>query len=104
RAPRLRLTMKIALVTNGGVDRSGRESVTPVLLNLIARLARRHQVHVFALSQYPEPCTYPLQGAIVYNLAAPTNGKTSSGEGKGPANGKNGNGRPVRGPAGVLRA
>jgi glycosyltransferase involved in cell wall biosynthesis len=62
--------MKIALVTNGGFDRSGREAVIPALLNLVARLARRHEVHVFALAQYPEPCTYPLLGATVHNLAA----------------------------------
>jgi glycosyltransferase involved in cell wall biosynthesis len=62
--------MKIALVANGGFDRSGREAVIPVLLNLVARLARRHEVHVFTLAQYPEPCTYPLLGATVHNLAA----------------------------------
>jgi glycosyltransferase involved in cell wall biosynthesis len=69
--------MKIALVTNGGVDRGGREGVFPVLVNLIARLARRHQLHVFALAQYPEPCTYPLAGATVHNLAG--NGRNGRG-------------------------
>src|SRR6185436_9366525 len=37
---------------------------------LIARLARRHEVHVFALAQDPQPSTYPLLGATVHNLAA----------------------------------
>jgi glycosyltransferase involved in cell wall biosynthesis len=40
------------------------------VLNLIARLARGHEVHVFALAQEPEPCSYPLLGATVHNLAA----------------------------------
>ena len=62
--------MKIALVANGGFDRTGREAVIPALLNLVARLARRHEVHVFTLAQYPEPCTYSLMGATIHNLAA----------------------------------
>ena len=62
--------MKIALVAYGGVDRSGRRDVIPALLNLIARLARRHDLHVFALAQDPQPSTYPLLGATVHNLAA----------------------------------
>lgn len=60
--------MRIALVVPGGVDRGGRERVIPVLLSLIERLARRHAVHVVAIYQYPEPCTYPLLGATVHNL------------------------------------
>jgi glycosyltransferase involved in cell wall biosynthesis len=60
--------MRIGLVVKGGVDRGGRERVVPALLQLVARLARRHDVHVFALDQYPEPCTYPLLGATVHNL------------------------------------
>ncbi len=63
--------MKIALVVPGGVDRSGQQRVIPVLLWLIERLARRHSLHVFALRQYPEPCTYPLLGATVHNLGDP---------------------------------
>jgi glycosyltransferase involved in cell wall biosynthesis len=62
--------MRVGLVAYGGVDRSGRHSVIPALLNLIARLARRHELHVFALAQDPEPSTYPLLGATVHNLAA----------------------------------
>ena len=60
--------MKLALVVPGGVDRSGRERVIPVLLWLIERLARRHEVHVFALRQYPEPCDYELLGAHIHNI------------------------------------
>jgi glycosyltransferase involved in cell wall biosynthesis len=61
----------IAFVVAGGVDRSGRERVVPALLWFLERLARRHQVHVIALDQYPEPCTYTLLGATVHNLGAP---------------------------------
>lgn len=60
--------MRIGLVVTGGVDRSGRERVTPCLLWLVERLARRHDVHVFALHHYPEPCSYPLLGATVHDI------------------------------------
>jgi glycosyltransferase involved in cell wall biosynthesis len=52
----------------GGVDRSGRQRVVPALLWLIERLARRHDVHVFALHYYPEACTYPLLGATIHDI------------------------------------
>jgi glycosyltransferase involved in cell wall biosynthesis len=56
--------MRIGLVVTGGVDRSGRER----LLWLIERLARRHDVHVFALYHEDTPGTYPLLGATVHDL------------------------------------
>ena len=46
--------MRIGLIVSGGFDRSGRERVTPSLLWLVERLARRHDVHVFVLHYYPE--------------------------------------------------
>ncbi len=60
--------MKIALVVPGGVDRGGEYRVIPAILALLERLARRHQVHVFALSQEPEAGTWDLLGARVHNL------------------------------------
>ena len=60
--------MRIGLVVTGGVDRSGRERVVPSLLWLVERLASRHDVHVFALHHYREPCTYPLLGATVHDV------------------------------------
>jgi glycosyltransferase involved in cell wall biosynthesis len=60
--------VRIALIVPGGVDRSGRVRVIPVLLALIERLARHHQVRVITLNQEPEPCEYPLLGAQVVNL------------------------------------
>jgi glycosyltransferase involved in cell wall biosynthesis len=60
--------MRIALVVAGGVDRSGRERVTPALLWLVERLARRHDVHVFVLHYYQEPCSYRLLGADVHDI------------------------------------
>src|SRR5919201_2869321 len=62
------IRMRIGLVVTGGVDASGRERVVPALLWLIERLARRHDVHVFALHYYREPRTYPLLGAKVHDL------------------------------------
>ena len=60
--------MRIGLVVTGGVDRSGRERVIPALLWLIEALARRHELHVFALYCEDAPCTYPLLGATVHDL------------------------------------
>src|SRR5215469_14611944 len=60
--------MKIALITPGGVDRSGETRVIPCLLWLIERLARSgDDVHVFALRQQSERGQWPLLGAIVHN-------------------------------------
>ncbi len=64
--------MRIALIVPGGVDRSGRVRVIPVLLALIERLARQHKVLVITLDQEPEPCEYPLLGAHVVNLGVAT--------------------------------
>lgn len=58
--------MKIALLLPGGVDRSGVDRVIPSRLWLIERLARRHEVHVFASHQEPEPGTWELLGARVH--------------------------------------
>jgi glycosyltransferase involved in cell wall biosynthesis len=60
--------MKLALVVPGGVDRSGDRRVIPALLHLIARLARVHEVHVFALHQEAAPGRWPLAGATVHNV------------------------------------
>ena len=62
--------MKIALVVPGGVDRSGETRVIPALLALMRRLARGHELHVYALSQEPRPGTWTLEGASVHNLGA----------------------------------
>jgi glycosyltransferase involved in cell wall biosynthesis len=62
------MRMRIGFVVPGGVDRSGCERVMPSLLWLIERLARRHEVHVFALDHYPEPCSYPLRGATIHDV------------------------------------
>jgi len=60
--------VRIGLVVAGGVDRSGRERVTPALLWLIERLARRHDVHVFVLDYSESPCSYPLAGATIHDV------------------------------------
>ena len=60
--------MKLALVTPGGVDESGTERVIPAFLWLIERLARRHELHVFALAQEPRPREWSLLGARVHNV------------------------------------
>lgn len=60
--------MKIALVVPGGVDRTGEYRVIPALMWLIERLAGRHQVHVFALAQEPQPGTWDLLGARIHNI------------------------------------
>ena len=63
--------MRVALVLTGGVDRSGRERVIPALLSFVERLARRHELIVYALRYHEQPCTYPLLGATVHDLGRP---------------------------------
>ncbi len=59
--------MRIAMLLPGGVDRSGVDRVVPAILWLIERLARRHDVHVFALHQEGAPGTWELLGARVHD-------------------------------------
>jgi glycosyltransferase involved in cell wall biosynthesis len=60
--------VKIAILTPGGVDRSGTDRVIPCLLWLIERLVEAgDEVHVFAFSQEAEPGRWPLLGAQVHN-------------------------------------
>jgi glycosyltransferase involved in cell wall biosynthesis len=60
--------MKVALVVGGGVDRSGEYGVIPVLLALIERLSRAHEMHVFALLQEPAAGCWKLAGATIHNI------------------------------------
>lgn len=62
------MQMNIALIVPGGVDRTGEYRVIPALLALLARLARRHEVHVFALHQEPRPAEWDLLGAHIHNI------------------------------------
>ncbi len=59
--------MKIGIVVLGGVDRSGEYRVVPCLLWFLERVARVHDVHVFALQQEPRRSRYELRGARVHN-------------------------------------
>jgi glycosyltransferase involved in cell wall biosynthesis len=59
--------MKVAMVIPGGVDRTGVERVIPSRLALIERIARVHELHVFALRQEPRPGRWTLLGAQVHN-------------------------------------
>ncbi len=60
--------MRVALIVPGGVDRSGTHRVIPALLWLIKRLARHHDIVVFALFQETEPPSYELLGATIHNI------------------------------------
>jgi glycosyltransferase involved in cell wall biosynthesis len=60
--------VKIAMIVPGGVDRSGEYRVIPALLALIARLSTRHELHVFALHQEPNPGCWDLLGARIHNI------------------------------------
>jgi len=60
--------LKIGLVSPGGFDRTGTERVIPAFLCLVERLARRHDVHVYTLYQYPHQDEYGLLGAVVHNI------------------------------------
>jgi glycosyltransferase involved in cell wall biosynthesis len=63
--------MKIALIVPGGVDVSGEVRVIPGLLALIRRLARDHELHVYATQQEPVAGSWPLEGALVHNAGRP---------------------------------
>jgi glycosyltransferase involved in cell wall biosynthesis len=71
--------VRIALVVPGGVDQSGTTRVIPALLSLVERLARRQDVHVFALRQEAAQGTWPLFGATIHNLGMPENGLPGTG-------------------------
>jgi len=58
--------VKVGLVVPGGVGADGVTRVIPCLLALVERLARMHDVHVFALRQAARPARYPLLGATVH--------------------------------------
>jgi len=62
--------VKLALIVPGGVDRGGTQRVVPFLLWLLERLAREHDVHVFALRQEARPGRWRLLGADVHNVGA----------------------------------
>ena len=59
--------MKVGMVVPGGVDRTGTERVIPCLLAAVERIARVHELHVFALSQEARPARWALRGAWVHN-------------------------------------
>jgi glycosyltransferase involved in cell wall biosynthesis len=63
--------MKVALIVPGGVDPSGEYRVIPALLALIERLARAHDLHVFALHQQARAGRWRIAGAPVTNLGRP---------------------------------
>lgn len=61
--------MRIALITPGGVDRTGVDRVIPCMLWLIERLIQAgHDVQVIALQQEPRPGRWQLLGAEVHNI------------------------------------
>lgn len=62
--------MRVALVVPGGVDASGEYRVIPALVAYIGRLARRHEVHVYALQQQSQPAEWDLLGARVHNVGS----------------------------------
>jgi glycosyltransferase involved in cell wall biosynthesis len=63
--------VKLVLIVPGGVDRSGRERVTPALLWLVERLAQRHRVTVIQLYQEPVASQFTWGGATIVNLGNP---------------------------------
>jgi glycosyltransferase involved in cell wall biosynthesis len=62
--------MKIAWVVPGGMDASETFRVIPVLLWLLGRIARAHELHVFALAGADRAHTYHLRGATIHAMGA----------------------------------
>ncbi len=60
--------MKLGVVTPGGVARGGAHGTIPCIVWLLERMARLHDVHVFALYQEARPSRYSLAGAHVHNI------------------------------------
>jgi glycosyltransferase involved in cell wall biosynthesis len=63
--------VRIGLVLTGGLHPSGTLEVIPLLLGLVERLARQHEVHAFTLRHLHQATTYPLAGAMVHDLGRP---------------------------------
>ena len=63
--------MRVAFVLAGGLHPSGREQTTPTILNLLQRLAQRHDVNAFTLRHLPERAEYVLGGVHVHDLGRP---------------------------------
>ncbi|MEZ5287288.1 MAG: glycosyltransferase family 4 protein [Vicinamibacterales bacterium] len=64
--------MRVAMIVRGGLHPSGRHEVVPVLLSLLTRLARHHEVHAFAVDHLPAPAHYTLSGFSVHDLGRPS--------------------------------
>lgn len=63
--------MRIALITPGGVDRTGTHRVIPCMLWLIERLTRAgHDVQVIALQQERRPGRWRLLDADIHNIGS----------------------------------
>lgn len=62
--------MHIHLISPGGIGRPGDNNDVPVLCELTARLAKRHDVTAILLRQFPAPCEYTRLGARIINLGA----------------------------------
>lgn len=60
--------MKILMIVPGGVHESKKDCVIPVLLTLLERLSKNHEITVIALRQHPHYCVYKLFNATVINL------------------------------------
>ena len=64
--------MKIAVVVTGGLHPGGVEQVVPSWLELFSSLAADHEIHAFALTHLPHPCSYALRGFQVHDLGRPS--------------------------------
>ena len=64
--------MKIAIVVTGGLHPSGREQVVPAWLAVFSELAKRHELHAFALRHLPSAQSYELKGFTVHDLGSPS--------------------------------
>ena len=64
--------MKIAVIVLGGLHPSGREQVVPSLLALCSELAKRHEVHAFALRHLRKAHSYQVNSYTVHDLGRPS--------------------------------
>ena len=64
--------MRVGVIVPGGVAREGDYGTIPCLLWLFERLARSHDLSVFALYQEPQPSQYERVGTKIHNIGPGT--------------------------------
>jgi glycosyltransferase involved in cell wall biosynthesis len=63
--------VKVAIVLPGGLDRRNEAWVIPYLFWMVERLARRHELHIYAIHRKLQRESYQFAGAMIHALGRP---------------------------------